>query len=222
VWDWRYLVTVPDLPQVRKVLDAINVRFYLLYRGDAAGAAKALKHVQSSDMEVYESPTAWPRAFFTDSVAVYNDLPQFCSWLHAGDGRPFAAIEHSDWVALQPAPRVSADLATRKVTPADGYVLTSNTTSFTVNAAGPGFIVLTEAYERNNFHATLNGSRVPYIRINHAFKGIYVDSPGTYRVEYEYYPRGLEGALWLSAAGLVLITLAGAYAIRTRPARTPD
>ena len=100
--------------------------------------------------------------------------------------------------------------------PAEEYKLTTNTTSFTVKATGPGFIVLTEAYERNNFHATLNGDRVPYIRVNHAFKG---DScrllAGTYRVEFEYYPRGLEErSPGCPRPGVVLVALAAAYADR--------
>ena len=219
VWDWRYRVTEQDFPQERKILDAINVRFYLAYRGGVGDAAKQLRRVDASDMEVYESPSAWPRAFFTDSAAVYGDLPQYCSWLQGGDGRPFAALERADWSGLKPAPRVSGDLATRTVVPAEGYRLTANTTSFTVRATGPGFIVLTEAYERNNFHATLNGERVPYLRVNGAFKGIYVDAAGTYEVAFEYYPRGLEGALWLCAGGFALIALAAAYAVRSRPRR---
>jgi hypothetical protein len=222
VWDWRYMVGWADLPQVIRVLDALNVRFYLAYRGGDRPAGPFLKRFQSSDMEVFESPTAWPRAFFTDSVAVYNDLPQFCSWLKAGDGRPFAAIEHGDWSALKPAPKVSGDLGTRKVVPAESYTLTGNTTSFTVNATGPGFIVLTEAYERSNFHATVNGLRVPYLRINHAFKGIYVDSAGTYQVAFEYYPRGLATALYLFAAGIGLIAVALAGAVfGLKPKRDP-
>jgi uncharacterized membrane protein YfhO len=99
------------------------------------------------------------------------------------------------------------------VVPAADYDLTSNTTSFTVNATGPGFIVLTEAYEPGNFQATVNGRRVPYLRINHAFKGVYVDGPGTYRVQFSYWPRGLTTALILagSALGVVGLALAAAW-----------
>ncbi len=208
IWDWRYIVKPADLPSLVRVLDAINVRFYLAFRGGGNPAANLLRSLPSSDMDVFESPSVWPRAFFTDSAAVYGDLPQFCSWLKAGDGRPFAAIERADWDALKPVPRVSGDLGTRTIVPAEGYRLSANTTSFTVAATGPGFIVLTEAYERNNFHALANGVRVPCLRINHAFKGIYVDSAGTYQVTFEYYPRGLATALWLFAAGMGLIALA--------------
>jgi hypothetical protein len=168
-------------------------------------------------MESYESPAFWPRAFFTDSVAVYDSLPQYMSWIKAGDGRPFAAVEHSDWTALSPQPRVSGDLGARQVRPAADYKLTENTTSFTVSATGPGFIVLTEAYERGNFRATVNGVEVPYIRVNHAFKGVYVDAPGTYRVTFRYWPVGLSAALAALAGGLVIMAIGISAALLMSP-----
>jgi len=213
IWDWRYIVEPADVEAFKPVLDAINVRFYVGYRLAQKPDPRVLAPYASSDMDTFESTTAWPRAFFTDSVAVYKDLPQFCSWVKAGDGRPFAAIQDTDWVRLSPMPRVSGDLSRRQVRPASAYRLGSNTTSFTVNATGPGFIVLTEAYEKDNFRATLNGERVPYIRANHAFKAIYVEQPGTYEVSFTYFPRGFWMALKLFLAGLAVILAAVALAV---------
>ncbi|HEY4988765.1 MAG TPA: hypothetical protein VII09_03110, partial [Opitutaceae bacterium] len=130
---------------------------------------------------------------------------QLCSWIKAGDGRPFAGIEQNDWAGISPAPRVSGDLGNRRVNAAENYRLTSNTTSFSVTATGPGFIVLTEAFEKGNVHATANGKEVPCLRINHAFRGIYVDQPGTYVVRFSYWPRGLTTALALFAGGLGIL-----------------
>lgn len=220
VWDWRYMVEPDPLARVKPVMDVLNVRYYLGYHLDRRPDAALLKPVASEDMDVYESASAWPRAFFTDRVAVYRDLPQFFSWLRSGDGRPFAAIQQSDWAQLAPAPRVPGDIAGRRVVAASDYALGGNTTSFTVEATGPGFIVLTEAYEKDNFHLTVNGERARYLRVNHAFKGIYVGRAGTYRVSYEYYPRGLMMSLELSGAALAILALAvaGALFLPRRPA----
>jgi hypothetical protein len=217
VWDWRYKVEPADVAKLKPVLDLLGVRYYVGYRLGGNRPAAGVDLLLSADMDVYESKSAWPRAFFTDSVAVYNDAAQYLSWVKAGDGRPFAGIQHDDWVALSPVPRVSGDISTRKVSPAENYRLTGNTTSFTVSATGPGFVVLTEAYEKDNFRATLNGRAVPYIRINHAFKGIYLDSAGTYEVRFAYWPRGFSGTLVLSAIGLALIALALVSAFLLKP-----
>jgi hypothetical protein len=197
-----------EVARFKPVFDLLDARYYVGYHLGTNRPGKEVAEVLSADMDTYESKSVWPRAFFTDSVAVYKDVGQYTSWIYAGDGRPFAGIQLSDWVNLVPAPNVSGDLGKRQVTAAESYHLTTNTTAFTVKASGPGFIVLTEAYEKDNFHATLNGKRVPYFRINHAFKGIYVDGAGTYEVKFAYWPRGLSSALIVSAVGFGLIALA--------------
>lgn len=219
VWDWRHIIEPRKLAPLRHVLDALNVKYFVAYPTSEKPEKGVLKPVQSLDMDIYESPTAWPRAFFTDSAAVYDSLPQYCSWLGAGDGRPFAAVERGDWGAISPLPRVSGDLRTRKIVAAANYTLTTNTTSFTVDAPDPGFIVLSEAYEKGNFRVTLNGRRVPYLRVNHAFMGIYVDSPGRYAVRFEYLPRGFVDSEWAFAVGLGLIALVLIVLSRPRSAR---
>jgi hypothetical protein len=213
VWDWRYIVTPAEVRKLKPFLDALGVRFYLGYHLGEDRPGTEIGQILSADMDVYESPSPWPRAFFTDSVAVYADVGQFCSWIKAGDGRPFAGIAHSDWVALDPLPQVSGDLSKRKIRAAENYRLTTNSTSFTVSATGPGFIVLTEAYEKDNFQVTVNGRRVPYLRINHAFKGVYVDGAGTYEVRFTYWPRGFSVTLALFGAGLGLLVAALAVAV---------
>jgi len=216
IWDWRYIVEPSEVAKFKTVFDLLNVRFYVGYHLGEKRPGKEVAEIISADMDAYESKTVWPRAFFTDGVAVYSDVAQYCSWVKAGDGRPFAAIQSGDWANLTPVPTVTGNLAARTVSAATNYRLTTNTTSFTVSATRPGFIVLTEAYEKDNFRATLNGRNVPYVRINHAFKGIYVDKAGTYAVRFEYWPRGLSRTLVLFAIGLGLIAIALAFAWRGR------
>jgi hypothetical protein len=207
VWDWRYIVEPEDVVKWKPVFDLLGVRYYLGYHLGDRRPGKELTRVLSADMDVFESRSPWPRAFFTDSAAVYSDVGQFSSWLKAGDGRPFAAVDRADWAGISPAPRVSGDLGTRKVSAAVNYRLTTNTTSFTVSATGPGFIVLTEAYERGNFRVTVNGRPTPYLRVNDAFKAIYVDGAGTYEVRFEYWPRGLSTSLVLASIGIGLLLM---------------
>jgi hypothetical protein len=66
---------------------------------------------------------------------------------------------------------------------------------------------------------SVNGKRVPYVRINHAFKGVYVDGPGTYLVSFDYWPRGLTAALVLSGLGLLILALGVGYAVTGRRPR---
>jgi hypothetical protein len=102
--------------------------------------------------------------------------------------------------------------ATTPAVPATGYALTSNRTAFDIRASGPGVAVLLESWFPGDFEATVNGRPVPYFRVNHAFKGVYLPAAGTYRVAFSYWPRHLSLALGLAAAGLALgaATAAGA------------
>jgi hypothetical protein len=224
IWDWRYIVEPEEVAKWKTVFDLLDVRFYVGYHLGDRRPGGDVAPVFSSDMDVFESKTAWPRAFFTGGAAVYSDVGQYCSWIKAGDGRPFAGIQGNDWADLRPVPRVSGDLSNRRISAATNYRLTTNTTSFTVSATGPGFIVLTEAYEKDNFRATLNGKPVPYLRINHAFKGVYVDEAGTYDVRFEYWPRGLSTALALSLVGklaLFAVLAAAIFKLRSRSEAAP-
>jgi len=54
------------------------------------------------------------------------------------------------------------------------YALTTNTTSFKINAPGPGVIVLTEPYIDGDFQVRVNGRLDHYFRVNSAFRGLFV------------------------------------------------
>jgi len=103
-----------------------------------------------------------------------------------------------------------------RAVPATDYVLTTNGTSFRVEASGPGLAVLTETYMPDDFRATLNGATVPYLRVNHAFKGVVIPAAGVWNVSFVYRPR-LWNVAWAAAAvgGLVAAVVAFA-AFRSR------
>jgi uncharacterized membrane protein YfhO len=91
--------------------------------------------------------------------------------------------------------------------PAGDYRLTNNSTRFSVDASGPGIIVLGETYYPGDFVATVNGEKVDYTRVNEASKGIWVNKAGKYDVSFTYRPEKLNQALWISISGLLLLML---------------
>jgi hypothetical protein len=119
--------------------------------------------------------------------------------------RPFAAVQESDLSSLPTGARnLPRNLGQRTTAAAHDYQLTANTTSFVVTANRPGVIVLSESYYPGDFQVTLEDEPVSYFRVNHAFKGIYVDRPGNYHVTFRYRPEKLSLALWMSLAGGLL------------------
>jgi len=212
VWSWRLLVLRQDFAKVHRGLDFLGVRYYL----DKAGRGHELPGLRllgTSDLDALESETAWPRAFFTDSVMAYGNAQELVQFLNKGDGRPFAVMLAPDRARL---PLPNAEFAQRKMVPAHGYKLTQNSTTFEVEAPAPGVAVLGEAWLPGDIEATVDGQPAEVLRVNHAFRGVLLKQPGLHRVQFRYWPKVLDRALWLALAG-ALGLLASLWVLTRKP-----
>lgn len=217
LWDWRLVLSSEAIGRARPFLDFLNVRYYLGRGEEGPPGSTGLRRTFSGDLDVWESPTAWPRAFFTDQVLSYRDVGQLVGLIQHGDGRPFAALSPEDSSGIPVgimASMLSAEPASRLVVPAERYRLTGNTTSFEVDAPGPGVIVLQESYWAGYSHAELDGRPVHVLRVNHAFEGVAVGGPGLHQVRFSYAPRLFP--LCLGACALGLLLTAGSCTIAFR------
>ena len=194
-----------DIKGALPMQDLLNVKYYLGPHLASARELPGRRFLTGLDLDVYESPTAWPRAFFTNTLATYAAPADFVQLTMKEGARPFAAVQERDLPHLPAqASFLPKNLAARASVPASGYRLTPNSTSFDVAANTPGVIVLSETYYPGDFQVEINDRAVTYFRVNHLFKGIYVDQPGLYHVTFRYWPERLTLALWLAAAGMVL------------------
>lgn len=198
-----------DITAQQPFQDMSNVRYYLAGHSDTPRERAGLRLLGSYDLDLYESPSVWPRAFFTDQIQSYDSLPVFVHQLQ-NERSPFVSVAASDAEAM----KMSAGLPPRAPSPrvvraAYDYVLTTNRTSFTVDAPGPGVILLSEGYYPRDFQVTLNEEPIAYFRANHAFKAIRVPAAGHYYVSFTYRPHRLTLALWLGVAGLILLVTLG-------------
>jgi hypothetical protein len=218
VWVTQPIVE-QDAPAVIAGLDLMNVRYYLASRFAPAHAIPGLNFRGEFDLNLYESPTAWPRAFFTDHVVHYATLPELAALAGAARGRPFAAvaIDSSDSASAPAAPPHSVAV-TRSAT---HYRLTTNRTAFDIDAPKAGMVVLSESYSRDDFQLTVNGRPASYFRVNHAYKGLRLDAPGIYHIEFTYWPRRMTLSLVLSGLGCVGLMIGLCLAFR-RPTSTLD
>ncbi len=209
---WFYFVraTSDNVARASKFLDLMNVRHMLLEPGQTVpGVAQA--HVPAGDrLAIGDRPSAWPRAFFVDAVSTHTSLAAFIAALNASNG-PFASVEAGDARAASLTRGLGATW--HAAVPADGYVLTTNTTTFHVKTPSPGVAVLTESYLDHDFIVTLNGAPAPYFRVNHAFKAVAIPSSGDWTVRMEYRPRYWRVSLLMGLAGVLGI---GGLALRAK------
>ncbi len=217
VWGWRVAVAKENLPAQQPLFDLMNVRHYLAVPGEPPPTPSSLRSLGAADLEVLTSPTAWPRAFFTDSVQRYGTVQDFIQRVRNGDGRPFASVVEGE----SAAPVLAAELSARQIVSATDYRLTNNSTEFTVDAPGAGVVVLSEAYEAGCFRVLVNGRSTPSFRANHLFQAVALSTAGRYVIRFSYEPAGWSTSLWLAGlgGGLLLGGLAGL--LWTSPKRMP-
>ncbi len=204
IWDWRIYQEFAGFAPLRPFYDFLNVRHYFDYKSDQGHLGSVLSKVYIGDLDLYRSETTWPRAFFTDRLATYDTANDFAKLIAKGDGRPFAAMQANDPTLRTDIP---ATLSTRTVVPARNYHLTTNTTAFDIDASGPGLVALSEAWLPRDFQVTLDDKHVQYLRLNHAFKGVFIPTAGHHHLEFTYRPKRFTLALNLAGLGLSLLGL---------------
>lgn len=207
VWKWDEGTPEESVAALLPAHDFLNVTRYLADRREGSPAFPGLQEVARRDLQVYASPTAWPRAFFTDRLATYAAAPDLAELIQHGDGHPFAATQTDE----RNIPTLPAVLAGRTVRPARDYRLTANTTSFRIDASGPGLAVLTEAFYPDDFQVTVDGQPAAYFRVNHAFRGVAIDRAGAHEIRFAYWPEYFTTALILGAVGLLALCGGGSW-----------
>ena len=201
--EWLKLIASSQLESRATMLDMLNVGYVLAMPETHMPPSLTLVH--SADLHIWKRPSSWPRAFFTTTILPASSDREFAE-LVAQTAPPFAIVAAED---LQKTPETVAGSSR----PAREYVLTTNSTTFTVDADGPGMIVLHEAYYAGDFAALVNGRPCDYIKVNGFFKGLPVASKGTYCVTFTYRPEKLGLAIGMALVG-VSICVVGPLAIR--------
>lgn len=211
--DWSFAYETGGLADKQRIFDLLNTGYFV-----AASGMRApwpwVRPVFNDDLAVFESPTRWPRAFFVRHVSIYTTADELVARVNQGDGRPFAAMLAGDAAAIGPLVSSPGDDAPIAAT---DYHLTSNSTSFAIEATGPGIAVLHETWWPRHFRATLDGVPVPYVRVNHAFRGVAIATAGRHVVRFVYWPEWMTPAFLLSATGFAVLAGVAFVAFRRTP-----
>jgi hypothetical protein len=200
VWKWEFSTPESDAPRLQLAHDLFNATAFLSSRVKGPHEIAGARLVAQADLDLFENPTAWPRAFFTNRLAEYRTAGTFAAKARQSDGRPFAAVQAGE----SNIPSLPRPIEGRIAQAATDYRITTNTTSFTIDAPERGIAVLTETYFPHDFRAIVDGKRVPYFRVNHAFKGVVIERPGKHVVTFSYWPEHFTLSLWLCAAGALM------------------
>ena len=203
-WEWRIIVDEENLSRLKPFYDLLGVKYYLSEAGKH-GFLPGLRLVNRLDLDVFQSDSAWPRAFFVNAISAYESPGEIAAMARKQPGQPFAAVHSTDLTRHPGLKSLLGKRDDRRAIPASDYHLTSNTTACTVKAPGRGLLVLGETYSPQAFRVTVNGKPAACLRVNHAFKGVEIRGPGEYRVEFSYWPHYFTFSLGVAGIGLVLL-----------------
>lgn len=223
VWTWRMVFDQENIVTHQNALDFLGVGIIL-----SSLEIQNLNHLREVDRDeriyAYARDGAWPRAFYTDRLGLYDNVQALADRISTGDGEPFVAMSSAD-VEANP---VLSQLAQhppagpQAIVAARDYRLTNNTTSFTIDVPAAGIVYLGETGSPDNFVVEVNGERTSHVMANHAFKAVIVDGPGTYQISFRYWPAGMTGYLIASGFGLILWLITVLVLRRRFVTRTDD
>ncbi len=201
-------VALVDPGKAQALLNLLNVKYILASGPVNPDMALDFRVIMQSDMSVVENLDVWPRAYFLDHVIPLSSREDFMRFLNANGKQPFAALTPEEIAAH---PEISGLVSSNKptISPATNFQLLANSTAFDVQASSAGLVCLTEG-EGKDFVATANGVRKTVLTVNRAFKGIYLDQPGNYHIEFIYRPRYWRLAcvlFWFAAASAIILVL---------------
>ena len=204
-----WLIEVVDPSRARPLLNLLNVKYLLANPSKPVSGQPDFSIADRSDFLVLSNSQAWPRAFFSSRIIPVSSTEEFIQQLLQSGSRPFIAI-NSEEIQKQSSLQTLADEKAADISPATNYHLLPNSTAFDIHAAKAGVVCLTEG-QAKDFTATANNEPKPVLTVNRAFKGIYLDAPGDYHIEFTYRPRH-----WRLACGLFLSSIIVALALAIR------
>jgi hypothetical protein len=213
-----WILDFGDPATAQPLLNLLNVKYVLAPPKLSEPPKGDFRIADRSDFGVLENLDVWPRAFFAGQVLSIASNADFINHLVANAKQPFIALTPGE-IERQPALRLLTTTNTVTVSPATHYQLRVNSTAFDIQAASAGVVCLTENQARD-FVATANGVPQTVLTVNRSFKGLYLDRPGNYHLEFSYRPGHWRLALvlfWLAAALTAALAVAAFACAKIRP-----
>jgi len=207
-FDGCWTMQVVNPVQAQPLLNLLNVKYLLAPPDGSINGKLNFRLTDRSDFGVLENLQVWPRAFFASQVVSIASNEKFINHLLKNGQRPFIALTREE---IEKQPGIKQLEATNQATisPATNYRLLPNSTEFDIHAPAAGMVCLTEG-QAKDFTATANHESKKVLTVNRAFKGIYLDQPGDYRIKFTYRPRHWWLAcafFWISAGAVIMLGL---------------
>jgi len=213
-----WIIEVADPIRAQPLLNLLNVKYLLAQPKSSINVKPGFRLTDQSDFTVLENSEVWPRAFFANQVVSIASNEKFVNHLLKNGQQPFIALSEEE-IKKQPGLQQLETTNQAIISPATNYRLLPNSTEFDIHAPSAGMVCLTEG-QAKDFTVKANNEPKAVLTVNRAFKGVYLDQPGDYHIQFIYRPRHWRLAcalFWISAG--VVIALVATAGIRARVQR---
>jgi len=168
--------------------------------------ADQLKLIANKDgWYIYETKDPLPHVFVVPKIEVNTDDVNIRDRLVSGDLDPLktAVIDRA----------IDCPLPDNAVSQPAARVVEYQPNAVSVDASGPGFLVLTDAYD-SNWTVTVDSSVAPLLRTDTALRGVCLGA-GDHHVRFEFRPTAFTVGVVISAVSWTLLFLGGGlYTLR--------
>jgi hypothetical protein len=208
VTEGRLPLPAPMIPVTLTLAGPLTVRGLSLM-DERSGAFQSLtlgpyRLVHSGDVKVYEHQAALPRAFVVPNAISADDTSALGRLADpAFDARQLVLLA-DDWVGDGVTIRTAGRATITQYAPE----------AVTIQAQGPGYLVLTDAYYPG-WVARVNGQPAQIWRANVMFRAVALPA-GAHEVVFTYAPRSVTVGLWISVVAWVGLAATLAWASRAR------
>jgi hypothetical protein len=160
----------PELLSDYRVFDLLNVKYFVF--GNEVNTPN-LKKVYADKVYVYENKNFMPRAFVVKNVKVTNEVLDELK-KEEFDPREYVIIEED------------VDFTSENTSFTKAEITDYSPNEITVNAEGPGFLVLSEMWYPG-WKAYENKKELKVYRANHVLKAVYLEE-GKHTIRFVYEP----------------------------------
>lgn len=192
--------------------DYLNVRYLYVPPGDVPLRDDVVEIYRGSDGAVFRNDRALPRYFFVRHFDVEPDFGMTVARIkkEIGDFRERAFVDHIP----QKAGAVPNDTRGGEVRVAR---YGANETELAVESRGWNLLVSSDEWWPG-WRAYWNGRRMPPVRVNGAFVGVFVP-PGRGIVRLRYRPKEFDDGVKIATAMLVVLAIAAGFHVGFRKRR---
>ena len=189
-----------------QIIDLLNVKYFLVPNVLFLQSDKVIK-VFSGDCSIYENKNYLPRAFFVPDYKVIESPKETIIELDSEEFDPRKKV------ILMSDPKLKLGKETSKLYYNIDFVkYDHNNITLKAKTNKSGFLILGHNLN-DNWRVKVNNKQEKHFQANLVQRGVYLNAPGDYLIEFYYYPKLFIIGGLISSLGVLILICLGFYLI---------